>query len=65
MAIAIIQNSDYESVADAKAAIDRYFGERNKHFQRNPKRAGKRIWGNELVPAKFREGQNCKDPRWR
>ena len=65
MAIAIIQNSDYESVADAKAAIDRYFGERNKHFQKNPKRAGKRIWGNELVPAKFREGQSCKDPRWR
>ena len=43
MAAAIIQNSDYESVDEAKEAIDRYFRERNEHFQKNPKRAGNKI----------------------
>jgi hypothetical protein len=31
-------------VEEAKAAIDRYFNERNEHFRLNPKRAGNRIW---------------------
>lgn len=65
MAKAIINNSDYQSVEEAKKAIDRYFIERNNHFKRNPKRAGNKIWGNELVAPKFKEGQNCKNPRWR
>lgn len=65
MAAAIIQNSDYESVAEAKKAIDRYFSERNEYFQRHPRRAGNKIWGNELVPAVFRIGQNCKNHKWR
>ena len=43
MAKAIIQNSDYESVDDAKVAIDRYFKERNGHFRKHPKRAGRKI----------------------
>src|SRR6266567_433358 len=41
MARAIIHNSDYASVEAAKAAVDRYFAERNDHFQRHPRRAGK------------------------
>lgn len=65
MARAVINNSDYQSIGEAKTAIDRYFNERNGYFRRNPKRAGKKIWGDELIPPKFKEGQNCKDPRWR
>lgn len=65
MADAIIQNSDYESVTDAKEAIDRYFRERNEHFQKNPKRAGNKIWGKEIVAPVFKEGQNCKNRKWR
>jgi hypothetical protein len=49
MARAIIHNSDYSSVEEAMAAIDRYFAERNEHFRQHPKRAGKKIWGKELV----------------
>jgi transposase len=65
MAAAIIQNSDYESVTDAKKAIDRYLGERNEYFQKYPKRAGNKIWGNELVVPVFKIGQNCKNHKWR
>jgi hypothetical protein len=64
MAKAIIHNSDYQSEDEAKAAIDRYFQERNEHFRRNPKRAGNKIWGQERVPPVFADGQNCKDPRY-
>ena len=53
------------SLEAAKAAIDRYFAERNTHFAANPKRAGFKIWGKERVPSKFHEGQNCKDPAYR
>ena len=65
MARAIIHSSDYQSVDAAKAAIDQYFTERNQHFKENPQRAGKRIWGEELVPPVFSDSNNCKDPRWR
>lgn len=65
MAAAIIQNSDYESVDEAKEAIDRYFRERNEHFKKNPKRAGNKIWGEEIVAPVFKEGQNCKNRKWR
>jgi transposase len=63
MSVSIIHNSDYESVDAAKAAIDRYFLERNRHFKENPKRAGNKIWGDELVPSKFSESNNCKNPK--
>ena len=63
MSRSIIQNSDYESVSAARAAVDRYFQERNEYFMKNPQRAGKKIWGKELVPSRFNECQNCKDPR--
>ena len=49
MARAIIHNSDYESVETTKAAIDRYFAERNDYFQQHPQRAGKKLWGKERV----------------
>ena len=65
MARAIIHNSDYSSVDEAKAAIDRYFVDRNAGFARNPRRAGKKIWGEEREPAEFSCANNCKDPRYR
>jgi transposase len=65
MARAIIHNSDYGSVEEAKAAIDRYFCERNAHFKSNPRRAGGKLWGSEPAPVEFSLSNNCKDPRLR
>jgi hypothetical protein len=65
MARAVIHNSDYQSKDCAKAAIDRYFRERNEYFRINPQRAGKRIWGKERQLATFSEANNCKDPTYR
>jgi DDE superfamily endonuclease len=62
MARAIIHNSNYSSLAEAKAAIDRYFAERNTQFRKHPKRAGHKIWGRERERAIFSEANNCKDP---
>ncbi len=64
MARAIIHNSDYQSSDAAIAAIDRYFEERNKHYQDNPKRAGKKIWGQERTSVTFSPSNNCKDPAY-
>lgn len=64
MARAIIHNSNYTSKEEAKAAIDRYFEERNEHFRLNPKRAGNRIWGRERHTAVFSDCNNYKDPRY-
>jgi len=65
MARAIIHNSDYQSVEEAKKAIDWYFEERNQYFQENPKRAGNKIWSKEHVATEFSESNNCKDPTFR
>ena len=65
MARGIIHNSDYQTLDDAKTAINRYFDERNEHFRQHPRRAGKKIWGKEREPAAFSEANNCKDPRYR
>jgi transposase len=65
MARSIIHNSDYKTLDDAKAAIDRYFADRNAHFMLHPKRAGKKIWGKERESSEFSEANNCKDPRYR
>jgi hypothetical protein len=65
MARAIIHNSDYKSLDVVKAAIDRYFGDRNAYFQKHPKRAGKKIWGSEREPPTFSDANNCKDPHYR
>ena len=64
MAHAVIHNSNYQSADEAKAAIDRHFVERNSYFRDNPRRAGGKIWGDELVAPKFSESNNCKDPRY-
>ena len=61
----VVHNSDYKSVDEAKDAFDRYFAERNEQFLRNPRRAGKKIWGEERVVSVFDEANNCKDPRYR
>jgi transposase len=63
MARAVIQNSNYGSVDVAKAAIGRYFEERNTYFKAHPRRAGNKIWGKERVAATFSASNNCKDPR--
>jgi hypothetical protein len=65
MAKAIIHNSNYKTLDDAKAAVDRYFVDRNAHFTQHPRRAGKKIWGKEREVAAFSEANNCKDPRYR
>ena len=64
MAKAIIHHSDYESVEVCKAAIDRYFAERNEHFRANPRRAGRLIWGKEHAPSRFSASNNCKSPKY-
>lgn len=65
MAKAVIHNSDYQSVDECKEAIDLYFEERNMAFIENPKRAGKKIWGEEMVKPIFNDSNTCKDPRYR
>jgi transposase len=64
MARAVIHNSNYPSAVEAKMAIDRYFAERNAHFQAYPERAGEWVWGLERQPAVFSEANNCKDPAY-
>ncbi len=65
LARAVIHSSDYQTVDDAKRAIDRYFDERNRYFLANPRPAGKKIWGKERVSSVFSEANNCKDPWYR
>jgi transposase len=65
MARAIIHNSDYRTLDEAKTAVDRHFADRNLHFLQHPKRAGRKIWGKERELAAFSEANNCKDPRYR
>ena len=65
MAKAIIHNSNYQSVDECKYAIDRYFAERNKAFIENPKRAGKKIWEEEVVKPVFSDSNTCKNPNYR
>jgi transposase len=61
----VIHNSNYQSVDEAKRAIDLYFFDRNAHYKQNPKRAGNSIWRLERVEPFFDEANNCKDPAWR
>lgn len=61
LAKAVIHNSDYGSVDEAKAAISLHFEARNQHYKENPKHAGKKIWGKEIVVPKFIETQNCRN----
>jgi hypothetical protein len=57
-------NFSVGSMDDAKAAIDRYFNERNAHFRDHPRRAGEGV-GQGGRPTKFSEFNNYKDPRFR
>ncbi|WP_159089994.1 hypothetical protein [Ruegeria sp. Alg231-54] len=57
-----IQNSNYQSVDEAKQANDRYFAVRNAILRNNPKKVGNKIWGEEQVPSYFSVSHNCKDP---
>src|SRR5947207_13862122 len=50
MARAIIANSNYQSVEEARAAIERYIQDRNEKFRSSPKRAGGKLWGMERGP---------------
>ncbi|MFG6432739.1 IS630 family transposase [Roseateles sp. LYH14W] len=65
MSRAIIHNSNYGTLDEAKAAIDQYFSSRNEHFRKTPKRAGDWIWGKERTPSTFSSSNNCKDPAYR
>jgi hypothetical protein len=65
MSRAIIHNSNYLTVEDAKVAITLYFNDRNDYFEKNPRHADKKIWGKEREPATFSDSRNCKDPRYR
>jgi len=65
MARSIVHNSNYESVEEARGAMDRYVLDRNEHFRQYPKRAGAKIWGQERVVSKFSDAHNCKDPSFR
>jgi len=65
LAKSVLHHSDYENVDECKLAIDGYFKQRNDYYVKNPKRAGKKIWGKELVEPVFNASNNCKDPRAR
>lgn len=60
MARSVIHHSDYESVEECTAAIDKYFNKRNLHFSKNPKRAGQKIWGKEKVKPVFHKANICR-----
>jgi hypothetical protein len=62
MARAILANSNYGSLEEARTAIEQYVRERNERFRQAPKRAGRKIWGAEREPASFSGSNNCKDP---
>jgi hypothetical protein len=59
MSRAIIQNSDYQSAEECRLAIDRYFNERNENFK-DPKRAGNKIWGKNLLTRLWTRGITAK-----
>ncbi|MDB5004381.1 MAG: hypothetical protein JWQ34_2606 [Mucilaginibacter sp.] len=61
LAKAVIHNSDYDSTDECKAAVDLHFSTRNQHFKINPKRAGRKIWGKELVKAHFSETHHTRN----
>ncbi|MBE9585971.1 IS630 family transposase [Mucilaginibacter sp. JRF] len=61
MAKSVIHNSDYATVEQCTAAIDRYFNNRNAHFLKHPKRAGNKIWGKEKVRPVFDKANICRN----
>lgn len=65
MARAVLHNSDYASAQDCMKAISGHFADRNRYFKENPKRAGNKIWGEEVTMPRFCPSNNCKNPRYR
>ena len=65
MARAVLHNSDYPDVEDCMKAINRHFADRNRYFKEHPKRAGNKIWGEEITLSRFCPSNNCKDSRYR
>jgi len=61
LAKAVIHNSDYTCVDECKQAISLHFAQRNADFQANPKRAGRKIWGKEIVKAHFSETHHTRN----
>jgi hypothetical protein len=53
MSRAVIHNSDFKSVDQAKAAIDRYFADRNERFRQHPRRAGKKNLGERTCTCRL------------
>ena len=64
LARAVLHNSDYANLAEAKEAVARHIDERNLAYQKEPRRAGQSIWKMERVPSTFGESNNCKDLRY-
>jgi transposase len=60
LARAVIHNSDYPDLAACQQAISLHFQTRNQYFLAHPKRAGRKIWGKELVAPRFSETQHTK-----
>jgi transposase len=61
LAKAVIHNSDYTCTDECKSAISLHFQKRNADFQVNPKRAGRKIWGKEIVKARFSETHHTRN----
>jgi transposase len=61
LAKAVIHNSDYTCVDECKTAITQHFTQRNADFKANPKRAGRKIWGKEIVKARFSETHHTRN----
>ncbi|HEY8931408.1 MAG TPA: IS630 family transposase [Mucilaginibacter sp.] len=61
LARAVIHNSDYAGTSECKQAITQHFTERNAYFLANPKRAGRKIWGKELVKARFSDTHHTRN----
>lgn len=60
LAKAVIHNSDYQNAEACKTAITEHFLKRNADFKANPKRAGRKIWGKEIVKARFSETHHTR-----
>jgi hypothetical protein len=58
---AVIHHSNYQTEEEMKSAISLHFQERNEYFQKNPKRAGKKIWNINF----FKDYNNLKSGDYR
>jgi hypothetical protein len=56
------ENSDYASLSEAKAAVDRYFADGNEHFGKQPTRAGEKIWGADAYHRPLGKGRIVSRP---